>query len=73
VTWLDDHRFAYVTIDAAHIVDASSGRELQSIPGANLGYQAILAPDGKTIYDTYDLISHVTRHLIENFGDRPRP
>ena len=30
-----------------------------------------LAPDG-TVYSA-EIVSHVTRHLITNYGDRPRP
>ena len=72
VTWLDDRRFAYFHAQAAHADRRDDRRaEVQTIPCASVDYQAILASDGKTIYDTGEPVSHVTRHMLANFGDRP--
>jgi Tol biopolymer transport system component len=73
ITWLDEKRFAYIGDNAAHVIDASTGEEVASVPGPQLDTDAILARDGKTIYDTNQTVSHVTRHEIVNFASRPKP
>jgi protein kinase-like protein/WD40 repeat protein len=69
-TWLDDHRIAYAAHGAFHVVDATTGAEVATLPGPDWGQRAVLAADGVHWYDL-QLISHITRHLIANFGDRP--
>ena len=70
-TWLDDHRFAYASQGAFHIVDVSTGAELATVPGPEWGKHAVLGPDGVHWYNLQEL-GHVTRHLLVNFADRPR-
>jgi hypothetical protein len=70
-TWLDDHRFAYASQGAFHIVDATTGSETATVPGPDWGRYAVLAPDAVHWYDLQEL-GHVTRHLLVNFADRPR-
>jgi predicted Ser/Thr protein kinase len=70
--WLDDRRIAYAARGAFHIVDVTTGAEIATVPGPEWGQAAVLAADGVRWYDI-QLIGHVTRHLMVNFGDRPRP
>jgi hypothetical protein len=69
-TWLDDHRFAYASQGAFHIVDIATGVELATVPGPAWGKHAVLGPDGVHWYNLQE-IGHVTRHLLVNFADRP--
>lgn len=57
-------------LEVVRRVEVASGAttELLELPIAT---SVALAPDG-TIYSA-EIVSHVTRHLITNFGDRPRP
>ena len=69
-TWLDGHRFAYAARGAFHVVDVTTGAEVQAVPGPAWGHRAVLASDGVHWYEL-QLIGHVTRHLLVNFADRP--
>jgi len=69
-TWLDAHRFAYAFGGAFHIVDVTTGTEVDKLPGPNWGEHAVLAADGVHWFGLLT-IGHVTHHVMENFGERP--
>ena len=69
-TWLDDHRVAYAAHKAIHVVDVTTGAEVATSPGPDWGELAVIAADGARWYQLV-LVGHVTRHLIDNFADRP--
>jgi hypothetical protein len=71
-TWLDDHHLAYVANKLVHVVDVTTGKETSRSPGPDWGELAVVAADGAHWYQL-ELVGHVTRHLIDNFGERPRP
>ena len=67
--WLDDHRLAYAARNAFHVIDATTGTEVATVPGPDWGQDAILVPDGVHWYYA-QMIGHVTRHLMVNFAER---
>ncbi|HSS02135.1 MAG TPA: protein kinase, partial [Kofleriaceae bacterium] len=67
--WLDDHRLSYAARGAFHVIDATTGAEVATVPGADWGQDAILVPDGVHWYSSH-MIGHVTRHLMVNFDER---
>jgi len=69
-TWLDDHRVAYAMKKAIHVVDVTTGAEVATSPGPDWGELAVITDDGARWYQLA-MVGHVTRHLIDNFGDRP--
>jgi Tol biopolymer transport system component len=69
-TWLDDHRVAYAAHKAIHVVDVTTGIEVATSPGPDWGELAVISADAARWY-RLALIGHVTRHLIDNFADRP--
>ncbi|HEV7556902.1 MAG TPA: hypothetical protein VGO00_15655, partial [Kofleriaceae bacterium] len=71
-TWLDDHHVAYVAHKLVRVVDVTTGKEVSTSPGPDWGELAVVAADG-VHWDQLELVGHVTRHVIDNFGDRPRP
>jgi Tol biopolymer transport system component/tRNA A-37 threonylcarbamoyl transferase component Bud32 len=68
-SWLDGRRFAYAAGGAFHIIDATTGIELATVPGPDWGEHALLARDGVHWYGL-QAAGHVTRHLLTNFAER---
>jgi serine/threonine protein kinase len=69
-TWLDAHRFAYAIGGAFHIVDVTTGTEVETLPGPSWGEHAVLAADGVHWFGLVT-IGHVTHHVLANFAARP--
>jgi hypothetical protein len=69
-TWLDAHRFAYAFGGFFHVVDVTTGAEVDKLPAPSWGQNAVLAADGTHWFDL-STIGRVTHHVMENFADRP--
>jgi hypothetical protein len=67
--WLDDHRISYCVQDHCEILDVTTD-QITSLPlFSSNALMATVTPDGTRVLESIAL-SHVTRHIITNFGDR---